>query len=188
MVRALAAALHRRGLSVCLRHEPTDPRLGALAQSASVQDAWTGAIYFTVDRYLARAGLERDLHRYDVVVTDRSYFSTLAYQGSALPARDRVRLEAIQLATTPTPDRVVLLDLPSSAAIARLGRRASTRGPLERARTLERVARAYRALARRHRWIVLDARHSSRELVAQAVRDLRVDGASRWPDRRRGER
>jgi len=188
MVRTLAAALRRRGLSVCLRHEPTDARLGALAQSASVQDAWTGAIYFTVDRYLARPGLEHDLRRYDVVVTDRSYFSTIAYQGSALPARDRVRLEAIQLATTRTPDRVLLLDLPSSAAIARLGRRTSARGPLERARTLERVARAYRGLDRRNGWIVLDARRPPRELVAQAVRDLRLDGASRRSGRRRGER
>jgi len=179
LTRAVAAALRRRGHSVRLRHEPTDRRLGALAQSASVRDPWTGAIYFTIDRYLARPGLEQDLARFDFVITDRSYFSTLAYQGSALPARERARLEAIQVTTTRTPDRVVFLDISPSAAIGRLGRRLSARGPLERQRTLSRVATAYRALARRHRWTVLDARRPRRELVGLALRGLLRRGAPR---------
>ena len=188
MVRALATALRRRGLSVRLRHEPTDRRLGALAQSASVHDSWSGAIYFTVDRYLALPALEQDLRRHDVVLADRSYFSTLAYQGSALPARDRARLEAIQVATTRTPDRVIFLDLSPAEAIGRLGRRSSARGPLERARTLRRVAAAYRALARRHRWIALDARRPRRELVAEAVRELVSAGVVPASRRRHGGR
>ncbi len=188
LARSLAAALRRRGFSVRLRREPTDRRLGALAQSASVHDAWSGAIYFTIDRYLARPSLEKDLARHDLVIADRSYFSTLAYQGSALPARDRARLEAIQIATTRLPDRVILLDLPPARAIARLGRRASTRGPLERARTLHRVARAYRALARRDRWIVLDARRPAPELVAAAVESLRASRVVGLARDRRGGR
>jgi len=188
LARALAAALRRRGYSVRLHHEPTDRRLGALAQSASVHDAWTGAIYFTVDRYLARPALESDLSRHDFVVADRSYYSTLAYQGSALPPRDRTRLEAIQAATTKTPDRVILLDLSPKGAVARLGRRALARGPLERTRTLRRVARSYRALARRHRWIVLDARRPRRALVAEAVRCLGSEGILSTSRRRQGRR
>jgi dTMP kinase len=186
--RALAAALRRRGLSVRLRREPSDRRLGALAQSASVGDPWSGAIYFTIDRYLARPALERDLARHDVVVADRSYYSTLAYQGSALPARDRARLKAIQTSTTLAPDRVILLDLPPRDALARLGRRSSTRGPLERRRTLGRVARAYRELAHRPKWIVLDARRSPRNLVVEALHRLEAEGAVGPPRRRAGRR
>ncbi len=188
LARSLVAALRRRGLSVRLRREPADRRLGALAQSASVHDAWSGAIYFTIDRYLARPSLDRDLARHDLVIADRSYFSTLAYQGSALPPRDRARLETIQIATTRSPDRVILLDLPPARAIARLGRRASARGPLERARTLSRVVRAYRALARRHRWIVLDARRPAPDLLAAALESLRADGIAGRPRNRRGGR
>jgi dTMP kinase len=179
LARSLAAALRRRGVSTRLRREPIDPRLGTLAQAASVADAWTGAIYFTVDRYLARPSLEHDLARYDLVLSDRSFYSTLAYQGSALPPRDRARLEGIQRATTFTPDRVILLDLGTSAAVARVGRRSRSRGPLERLRTLERVARAYRELARRHRWVVLDAGRPRRELVAEAARLLMPATTSR---------
>ncbi len=170
--RALARAARRRGLSVRVRREPCDPRLGAIAQAASVNDPWTGAVYFTVDRFLARPALARDLGACDLVVQDRSYFSTLAYQGSALTARDRKRLEELELASTIAPDQVVLLDLAPSLALDRLGGRGKGRGPLERTRTLERVRAAYRGLARRHGWITLDARRPRRSLLVEALRRL----------------
>lgn len=170
--RALARALRRRGWSVALRREPSDPRIGALAQSAAAEDAWTGAVYFTVDRHLAAPFLERDLERNDFVLQDRSFFSTLAYQGSALSARDFRRLTELQRTATRAPDRVILLDLPPSEALRRLGSRPSQRGPLEGLRTLRRVARAYRTLARSNHWQVLDARSSTRELVRQVLERL----------------
>ena len=180
--QALARALRRRGFAVRLRREPTDATLGRLAQQAGVEDPWTGAVYFTVDRHLAAERLRRDLRRYDVVLTDRSFYSTLAYQASRLPRRERVRLEQLQRQATVVPDRVLLLDLPPSWMTRRLARRAKVRGPLERSRSLASVARAYLALARRHRWIVLDARRPRRELAAAAVRAL---GPLRGPRRRR---
>jgi len=172
LLRGLAGALRRRGFSVAVRREPADPRLGALAQSAAAEDAWTGAVYFTVDRHLAAAGLTRALRRHDVVLQDRSFYSTLAYQGSALPPRDRQRLEQLQRSATRVPDRVLWLELPPVEALRRLGDRPSRRGPLERRRTLERVARTYRALARSRRWVVLDAREPPRTLLRQALERL----------------
>lgn len=180
LARALAAALRRRGYSVRLRREPVDRRIGELAQRAGAEDPWTGAIYFTVDRHLAAPGLERDLARYDLVLTDRSYFSTLAYQGSLLPPRERRRLASLERRATRTPDRVVLLDLSAELALPRVGRRAASlgvlRGPLERTTTLARVARAYRELARGRRWIVLDARRRAPELLAEALARLNLPG------------
>lgn len=169
LVRALARALRRRGRSVHVHREPVDPQLGALAQSVGRQDPWTGAVYFTVDRHLARPKLERALRRYDLVLTDRSFYSTLAYQGSALDPRERARLEQLERTSTRVPDRVILLELSAGEALARLGGRAAVRGPLEERRILERVARAYRRLARSGRWTVLDARRPRPELVRQGV-------------------
>lgn len=187
LARALARNLRRRALSVGVRREPADPRLGALAQSAASEDPWTGAVYFTVDRHLAAPALERDLRRYDVVLQDRSFYSTLAYQGSALPPRDRRRLAELQRSAARTPDRVILLDLPASEAFRRLGGRGSRRGPLERLHNLERVARAYHALARTNRWQVLDARSSTRALVHAVIEglDLRLAPVRTRPRRRR---
>jgi dTMP kinase len=157
-VRALGTALRRRGWSVAIRREPSDPALGALAQRASVNDPWTGGVYFTVDRHLARTGLANDLGTHDVVLSDRSFYSTLAYQGSALPPKDRRRLERLQRHATIVPDRAVLLDLDPRQALDRLGARALRRGPLERPAILRRVSVSYRALARRRGWIRVDAR------------------------------
>ncbi|HTW55844.1 MAG TPA: dTMP kinase [Thermoplasmata archaeon] len=183
LLRALAPALRRRGFSVAVHREPVDRRLGALAQSASLSDAWTGAVYFTVDRYLGRPGLRRLLARHDFVLSDRSLFSTLAYQGSALSPRDRKRLEGLQRDATIAPDRVLLLEIAPSIAVGRVGDRRSARGPLERRRTLARVAAAYRRLARRPRWTVLDATLPRRELVRRAVAAV-VGARPRRPGRR----
>ncbi|MGD0588537.1 MAG: dTMP kinase [Thermoplasmata archaeon] len=178
LLRALARALRRRGFSVGVRREPADRRLGALAQSTAAEDPWTGAVYFTVDRHLAAPALEREIARRDVVLQDRSFYSTLAYQGSALPPADRRRLAQLQRSAARVPDRVVLLNLDPTEALHRLGGRNSRRGPLERLRTLERVARAYRRLARSNRWQVLDARAPPATLVEQVLGTLKLRGPS----------
>jgi dTMP kinase len=172
LARALAQRLRRDGRSVRLRREPSDRELGRLAQLAGARDPWTGAVYFTLDRFLARPSLERDLQRADVVVTDRSLYSTLAYQGSALGASAVRRLEELGPRATVLPDRVALLDLSPAEALRRVGRRAGARGPLERERTLQRVAARYRRLARQGAWTVLDARRPTAELVDAIVRSL----------------
>lgn len=164
LVASLARALRARGLSVARRREPADPTLGALAQRAGASDAWTGAVYFTIDRFLARPALERDLARHDLVLTDRSFYSTLAYQGNALPPTARARLARLQREATVAPDRVVLLDLAPEEAARRRRRRARARAPLERAVLQRRVAAEYRRLARAGGWIVVDARAPARAL------------------------
>jgi len=187
LLRALAAALRRRGLRVALRREPADPALGRLAQSTSVRDPWSGAVYFMLDRFLARPALERDLVRADVVLSDRSVHSTLAYQGSALPPAAVRRLEELAVRATVLPDRVILLDLSPGDALRRLGRRGSGRGPLERRRTLTRVALRYRRLARRGGWLVVDATLSTPDLVRAILPTLSVR-RTRSPPRRRTAR
>jgi dTMP kinase len=180
LVRALARELRRRGRSVRTRREPADRALGALAQRAGAVDPWTGAIYFTVDRFRARPALERDLARHDLVVTDRSFYSTLAYQGSTLPRAARARLEELQRLATIVPDQVVLLELSAAEAKRRRGRRATARTPLERDALQRRVAEEYKRMARSGRWIVVDAGQP----VARIAREV----AHRLLGRRRNSR
>jgi len=172
LIRALGRSLRQRGYTVRLWHEPVDRTIGRLAQEAGAHDPWTGAVYFTVDRHLAAPRLRAYLRRFDVVLSDRSFYSTVAYQGSRLPPRDRTRLEQLQKGATVRPDRVLLLDLPPTWLARRLNRRGVSRGPLERSRSLSGVARAYRQLARRHRWAVLDARQPPGLLLEDALRAL----------------
>jgi len=179
LARGVVRSLRRQGFRAVVRREPADRALGRLAQEASRHEPWTGAVYFTVDRFLARPALEQDLRRAEFVVTDRSYYSTLAYQGSALGAAAVQKIQELSSRATIEPDRVAFLDLPPSVALGRLGQRGTGRGPLERRRTLERVARRYRALARLRGWLVLDARRPEAELVQAVLDDLAARGPRR---------
>ena len=167
--REIARRLRARGARVRLRREPSDPAWGRCAQRAASRDPWASAVYFTIDRFLAAPRLRRDLERSDVVLTDRSFWSTIAYQGSALPPRDRRRLERLQRTATVAPDLVLWLDLPASAGGRRVRARGAPPTPLEQRRVQARVARAYRSLGRRPGWIRLDASEAPGEVARRAV-------------------
>lgn len=171
-IQGLRRAWRRQGKRVALWREPVDPALGRQAQAAGARDPWTGALWFTVDRARAAPRLELALRGADVVLSDRSFYSTLAYQASALPARSAAILTRLQPRVARRPDRVIWLRLHPELALARIAARQRPRSPLERRRTLERVHRAYSHLARSGRWLVLDARADPDALVAEATRRL----------------
>jgi dTMP kinase len=156
--------------------------MGRVAQALGATDPLGSAVEFTVDRWLARPRLEALLRRRDVVVSDRSFYSTLAYQGSALPPPTRKSVARLQVAATVPPDQVLLLELPVSAALCRVRERGALLAPLERERTLRRVRAAYRAFARREGWTVLDARSAPKDLADRAERAV----VARLPRRGRG--
>ncbi|MCI4353345.1 MAG: dTMP kinase [Thermoplasmata archaeon] len=178
---ALAVHWRGRGLRVLELREPSRGPAGQRARHASRRDPWTAAMAFTEDRWRQRSRIDRALRRGTVVLLDRSFYSTLAYQGSALPVALRQVLEHLQRAVTVVPHRVVLLDVPLTTSWARMERRGGRRDPTERREVLRRAARAYRSMAREPGWIVLDARRSPDELVAQLDRRL-----TPWVLRRRG--
>ena len=170
--RSLARALRRAGVRVALWREPYDPSLRSRALSAGPSQPWTAALFFTIDRAWAHRELRRRRRRSDVVLSDRSYYSTLAYQGSALPPRERRALAEIQPSVTDSPDLVFWLRLPPGQALGRVDARGERRTSLERLRTLQRVSRAYANLARRGRWVVLDARRPMPSLTSEAVAEV----------------
>lgn len=169
LIRRLASRLRRRGYSVRLRREPSHPELGKRAERAAATDPWTGAVYFTLDRWVALPGLRADLPRFDILLTDRSFYSTLAYQGSRLSIASRRRIEGWTDTVTVRPDLVIWIRLPPSEAIRRLKARSSKRAPLEEARRLREVDRAYERLAKRYRFVRLDGQGPLEETLDRAL-------------------
>ncbi|MCI4330425.1 MAG: dTMP kinase [Thermoplasmata archaeon] len=178
--RRLVRRWRNRTWTVATRREPSDPDLGRLAQQLAPKDPWASAMVFTLDRLIARPKLDTALAEHDVVLTDRTFYSTLAYQGSAVPAGVAARMHRLQRGVTVVPDRVVLLHLSPDEALKRVGARGRGRAPLERRRTLSRVDRAYRRLALEHRWLVVDGSRPAEFVAAE------VDSAlAPWIERRR---
>jgi dTMP kinase len=184
--RRLAAAWRKRGVRVVVWREPSDRRLGSAAQRRGRAVPLAGAIYFTLDRALARPAVERALAAGAVVLQDRSYYSTLAYQASTLSRADRDALARLQRAVTVEPDRIVWLDLAPADALGRIHRRGERPAPLERSGTLGRVREAYRALARDRRWKRFDAALPRKRLADEVDRWLAP--LLRERPRRRGAR
>lgn len=172
LVRALRRTLQREGYRVGVHREPVHPALGAEAIRRGPHDPLGSALLFTADRTLAAARVERLLERHDLVLQDRSYFSTLAYQGTRLPASVRKLLLRAQQAGTPAPDRVLWLKLGPREALERIGVRGD-RSVLERRASLERAGRAYATMARTSPWRTLDARRPAPELLARALAAVR---------------
>ena len=188
LLRGLARRLRRTGRRVRILREPADVALGTAAVNAGDRDPERAALLFTMDRVRQRPLLERWLSERSLVLQDRSFYSTLAYQGSALSPRRRRWWERLEREVSVEPDRVLWLALPPEEAMRRLrGRRGRGRTALERRRTLRRVHRTYRRYARARSWTTLDASQSPSRLVDAAFeavmshlrsRRSRVQGAN----------
>jgi dTMP kinase len=170
--RGLAQRWRSSGLRVLSLREPSRGPYGRKARRAEGLDPWTAALAFTEDRRHQRSRIERALRRGTVVLMDRSFYSTLAYQGSALPPKRRADLERLQREATIVPDRVILLVLPVRQSIERMRRRGGVPEPTERQEVLRRASRTYGRLARGPGWVVLDARAAPEELVDRADRRI----------------
>ncbi|MHB8352693.1 MAG: dTMP kinase [Thermoplasmata archaeon] len=182
LIRELAQRWTDRGWSVRLRAEPTDAALGAEAARRSATDPLVGALTFTLDRAIAARRLRADLDAAVLLLQDRSFYSTLAYQAVRLDPPVREAIIRLQPLVTVVPDRVLWLDLPIGRALARLQERGSPRAPLERRATLERVRQEYRRLHRPPRWIRLDACAAPGSIADAADAALRPFLARRrWP-------
>ena len=122
LVRGLAAWLRERGREVVTSREPTDgPHGTALRQSAktgrlSINDEFN---LFLKDRTEHVATLiSPALDRGAVVILDRYYFSTAAYQGAR--GLDPRAIIAANEKFAPVPDLILLLDIDPAAGSARI--------------------------------------------------------------------
>jgi dTMP kinase len=171
--RRLAAWCRERGLAVVTSREPTDgPHGRALRESARSGRLTSAAeldLFLRDRREHVETLIAPALARGEVVILDRYYFSTAAYQGAR--GMDPAAIIAANEAFAPVPDLVLLLDLDPASGHARIGARGGAPDDFEGAAYLAEVRRIFLALdqpcIRR-----LDARQSIEELTAQAIAEL----------------
>ena len=148
-VKLLGEWFARAGRDVVLSREPTDGRWGRkLRESAAAGrlDAATELEYFLSDRRQHVEELIRpSLAAGKVVILDRYYFSTMAYQGARGfdPGEIRRKNEAF----APVPDHLFILDLDVDAALVRIGSRGDIANEFEQRESLEACRRVFLSLA-----------------------------------------
>jgi dTMP kinase len=183
VARAVADRLGDRGFDVLWVREPGGTAAGEairriLLEPGAVLGDWTEALLFAAARaQLAAEVLSPALEAGRVVVSDRSVYSSLAYQGGArgLGIDNVRRVNEVGLGGV-WPGLVVLLRLEAAAGLARED--GTDRISVEGVDLQERVAAAYDALAEAEpeRFIVVDAARGFDEVVTVAEEEV----AARW--------
>ena len=164
----LAKRLRAADHVVVVLKEPTDgphgTRLKQVLRGERDADAEEVLALFTADRREHVADrITPALERGEIVLMDRYYYSALAYQCAAgIPAE---RIRAVN-AFAPTPDLVMVFDLPVGEALERVHSH-SVADTFERANHLERVRTAYLALEADPLVHVLDATRPPEGIAAE---------------------
>jgi dTMP kinase len=151
-VAELARALREAGREVLATHEPTDgptgTRIRAMARSGVPLAPEEELRWFLEDRRVhVREIIAPALAAGRIVVTDRYFLSTVAYQGAR--GLDWRRILAESEAEFPLPDLVLLLEIDVSLGLSRArGRGDAGELVFEHADLLERVAAIFREIDR----------------------------------------
>jgi dTMP kinase len=171
----LVPPLLARGHSVSSFREPTDRFLRSQAARLAKVDPLGAAICFTADRAMLRPAIELALEQGDVVVQDRSFYSTLAYHYPGLEGESWRELERIERVVAMEPDLVLYLDAPVDVAMKRV-EGSGQRDAFEDEPYLTKVKRKFEQMFQPPRWIRINATGNIDRTLEQAMNALMASG------------
>ena len=141
-IQLLAKNLEKKGRRVQLTAEPTATDTGKMLREALSgrveRSAFEMAALFTLDRIahnVGKGGIEEMLAAGEDVLSDRYYYSSLAYQGS-LCDFDWVKGMNVGCPAIRRPDLCVFLDISPKEALSRIGKRGEAKEIYEKEETL----------------------------------------------------
>jgi len=143
MALMLRDELSRAGIPVLYTYEPTDSEVVKAVKSTynDLRDAYIDALAFALDRLIhLKMKVKPFLEKGGVVISDRYYYSSVAYQ-SASGAPFEWVMEVNRFALK--PDVAIYLDVDPTAGLSRKTAVSSRFPEFEQRDFLERVRRAY---------------------------------------------
>ena len=167
----LVPPLLRRGHSVSSFRSPTDKFLRGEYARLAKSDPLAAALCFTVDRAMLRPDIESALLQGDVVIQDRSFYSTLAYVAPGIPVERWRELERIERELSLDPDLVLYLDVSTDVAIHRMGESGQT-DAIDDEQYLQRVKVKFEQMFQAPRWVRLDSSGTPDQTLAAAMNAL----------------
>jgi dTMP kinase len=189
--RLLNRWIREKGFDTYLTKEPTDGPIGRLLRKflkTGGLDSKTEALLFAADRSEHLKDIISKLREGKVVITERYFFSSIAYQGAADVSIDWI-MEINKFA--PMPDLVLYLDITPEEAIRRISTKNSLRSSVrereyfEKKEFLGKVRAIYLELAKKYEiFSVIDASGSIEEVQGSIRRRVgRLLGA--WEDKKK---
>lgn len=176
MCSRLAERLEGKGYRVRMTAEPTHDRIGAIIRSGSIPgiSQSTEALLFIADRNDHTEAMERWAEDGAIVICDRYFASTIAYQSSGLDGTDVDRgwLLSMSERFVDKPDLTILLDIDPGISMARVSSRGEEISKFEKLEFLRRVRGEYLRLAEEFGFEVIDASEDPESVVEEAMRRI----------------
>ncbi|MGA8663602.1 MAG: dTMP kinase [Thermoplasmata archaeon] len=171
----LVPPLLRRGHSVSSFREPTDKFLRSQFARLVKSDSLAAALCYTVDRAILRPQIERALDLGDIVIQDRSFYSSLAYESPGLDGEAARELERVERSLAMEPDLVLYLDAPVDLAMKRV-EASGQRNAFEDEPYLRRVKAKFEQMFQAPRWVRVDSTGTPDHTIEQAMNALLAAG------------
>lgn len=172
-----ASELEKRGIKIRKTAEPTEEWTGkAVRQSIRDGNPVTTALLFVADRAHHAEEIRQWLESGSVVICDRYFDSTFAYQTAALEGKMKNPekwLKALHNFDFPKPDLTFLFDIDPKMGLERISGR-EVKEKFEKLEFLEKVRSNYLALARKNkrRIIVIDASQPKENVASQVLGEI----------------
>ena len=163
----------RKKSNVIVTSEPTKGKIGTVIRSSPELLPETEALLFTADRAEHTAEIKKWLDGNNIVLCDRYYASTVAYQSAKLDGRsaDRHWLMRMNLNVIIEPDVTFLFDIDPEKGLERVESRGS-KSKFERLEYLREVRRNYLKIAKKHNFVIIDASRSREDVLADVMEHI----------------
>lgn len=173
--RRLATHFQNQGHTVLLSREPTDGPWGTLLRNSAETGRLSAAqeleTFLKDRRQHVEEKIAPALAAGHIVILDRYYFSTMAYQG--IRGFDPLEIRAKNEAFAPIPDLLLIMDLDVETSIQRIGSRGDAINEFEQKNSLERCREIFLSLSEEPFARVIDTRKSPDEVSSDILRKLR---------------
>lgn len=173
LCKRVAEELTAKGIEVVLTAEPTHEGIGAFIRSGGAGDISqrTEALLFVADRNDHTEKIKEMVSEGKVVLCDRYFASTVAYQSAKLDgdASDREWLIGINREFIDIPEAIILLDIDPKVGMDRVGVRGEEISKFERLDFQNQVRENYLLLAKEFGFDVIDASQTQDQVFAEAM-------------------
>ena len=165
VIQRLKEDLEASGRKVMVTAEPTTGTVGKFVAETDGLSPEAEALLFTADRAIHTDQVKKWMSEGYVVISDRYFGSTLAYQSAA--GMDIEWLKAINSKVTIRPDVTILMDIDPEVSLKRVTERGET-SRFEKLEYLRKVREAYLSVGEEFGFVKVDA-DRDRDTVAEEV-------------------
>ena len=168
---AAASELRAKG-DVIKTAEPTDGEIGRLIRSSGFTPE-TEALLFTADRAQHTSEIRKWIGDGKIVLCDRYYASTLAYQSADPDGKglDTLWLEDMNSRVIIEPDITLIFDIDPKIGLERIESRGH-KSRFERLEYLKKVRENYLRIARERGFTVIDSSASKKDVLEEVMRHI----------------